>query len=416
LVSGFLDRSRAQRLMSEQGLDALVLAQPESIKYATGTFPGVAAFWRRAGAAFVVVPHNGLMTAIVGDLQAETFKAQSSIDDVRSHRIWVETGQFDRQSDDPENVAKALVNRDVTMGKRVRESRPAQYNMSASVELLRDALAERGVLKARIGLELGFVAARDMAIFNDVMPEVSWVDATNLVECLRAIKAPKEIEYLRTAAELSRAGISALVEAIAPGMDATGMTAIWREAALAEAGRRNLPPPASAWAYIAVGGDGFAPGGPARAGDLIKIDVGCVIEGYSSDGGRTAVLGRAGPAERKVYDALRKSFDAGFAMLRPGIPLSDVYGAVSSTMWDAGFSTYGRGHFGHGVGASIWSEEWPFISADATAKAEPGMVLAFETPYYIKGLGGFIIEDQILITETSTEVMAPMPRGLIEVG
>ena len=55
--------------MSEQGLDALVLAQPESIKYATGAFPGVATFWRRAGAAFVVVPHDGPMTAIVGDLQ-----------------------------------------------------------------------------------------------------------------------------------------------------------------------------------------------------------------------------------------------------------------------------------------------------------------------------------------------------------
>jgi Xaa-Pro dipeptidase len=84
-------------------------------------------------------------------------------------------------------------------------------------------------------------------------------------------------------------------------------------------------------------------------------------------------------------------------------------------MWDGGFSTYNRGHFGHGVGASIWSEEWPFISADATALAEPGMVLAFETPYYIKGLGGFIIEDQILITETGTELMAPYPRDLIEV-
>ena len=414
-MPGYLDRHCAARLMQEQGLSALVLAQPESITYATGAFPGVAAFWRRAGAAFVIVPHDGPMTAIVGDLQVEAFKQQSQIDDVRSHRIWVETGHFDRQSDDSENVARALVNRDVAMGKRVRESRPAQFDTGTSVGLLRDALAERGLLKARIGFELGFVAARDMTIFTSVMPEATWVDATNLVERLRAIKAPKEIEYLRTAAEFSRAGVSALVEAIAPGMDAAGMTAIWREAALAEAGRRNLPPPASAWAYIAVGGDGFAPGGPAQTGDLIKIDVGCVIEGYSSDGGRTAVMGSAGPAERKVYDALRKSFGAGFAMLQPGVALSDVYRMVAITMWDAGFSTYGRGHFGHGVGASIWSEEWPFISADATAVAEPGMVLAFETPYYIKGLGGFIIEDQILITESSTEVMAASSCDLIEV-
>ena len=259
---------------------------------------------------------------------------------------------------------------------------------------------------------MGFVAARDFAMFTNLMPNVTWVDATHIVERLRAIKAPQEIAYLRTAAELSRAGVVALTQAITSGMDASQMTAIWREAALADAHSKNLPPPASTWAYIAVGGDGFAPGGPVRAGDLIKIDVGCVIEGYSSDGGRTAVLGHAGGAAQNVYSALHKSFDAGLALLKPGVALNGVYRAVAKTMWDAGFTTYGRGHFGHGVGASIWSEEWPFISVDATAVAEPGMVLALETPYYISGLGGFIIEDQILITENGVEVMAALPRDL----
>jgi Xaa-Pro dipeptidase len=397
--------------MAEQGLDALVLAQPESIKYATGAFPGVATFWRRAGAAFVLVPPNGPMTAIVGDLQAEIFKTQSGIDDVRSHRIWVETGEFDGQPD----IASALVRSDVANGKPPRLPRPAQYDVGASVGLLRDVLAECGLLKARIGMELGFIAVRDFSVFTELMPQAVWVDATNLVERLRAIKSPGEMEILRTAAELSGAGLHALMRGITLNMDAARMTEIWRDAALTEASRRGLPPPASTWAYIAVGGDGFAPGGPAQPGDLIKIDVGCVIDGYSSDGGRTAVLGRVGPAEREVYDALHKSFEAGLAAMNPGVPLSTVYRTVAATMWNGGFSTYNRGHFGHGVGASIWSEEWPFISAEATALAEPGMVLAFETPYYIKGLGGFIIEDQILITETGTEVMAPYPRDLIEV-
>ena len=43
------------------------------------------------------------------------------------------------------------------------------------------------------------------------------------------------------------------------------------------------------------------------------------------------------------------------------------------------------------------------------------MVLAYETPYYIKGLGGFIIEDQVLITENGIEVMAASPRDLIKI-
>ena len=359
--------------MLEQGLSALVLAQPESITYAAGAFPGVATNWRRAGAAFLVVPCDASMplTAIVGDLQADAFKTHSKIADVRSHPIWVETGRYDNDSD-PENVARSLVEKDMAMGKLPRQPRPAQYDPQASLGLLRDALAERNLLNQRIGLEMGFVAARDLAMFTSLMPNVSWVDATHIVERLRAIKAPQEIAYLRTAAELSRAGLAALTQAITPGMDADQMTAIWRSAALAEAASKNLRPPASTWAYIAVGGDGFAPGGPVRTGDLVKIDVGCVIEGYSSDGGRTAVLGRAGRGAQNVYDALHKSFDAGLALLKPGVALNDVYRAVATTMWDAGFTTYGRGHFGHGVGASIWSEEWPFISADATAVGRAG--------------------------------------------
>lgn len=398
-MPGFLDRRRAARLMQEHGLSALVLAQPESIFYATGAFPGVATYWRRAGAAFVLVPadETAPLAAIVGDLQAKAFAAQSGIADVRSHRIWVETGIY--PGPDPT--------------KPMRTARPAQYELSTSLEMLRDLLGERGLLNASIGLELGFVPAADYPIFG-ALP-VAWLDCTRIVERLRAIKAPREIEYLRNAAGYARAGLTHLARSIAVGMDAARMTEIWRAGAFAEAERRGHPPPQSGWAYIAVAGDGFAPGGPAAIGDLVKIDVGCVVSGYSSDGGRTVVLGSPHADAVRIYDALHRAFDAGFDLLRPGSPVADIYRATSTRMWDLGFETYGRGHFGHGVGASIWSEEWPFISATSDAVLEPGMVLAFETPWYIDGLGGFIIEDQVLITDTGCEVMAPLSRDLLRI-
>lgn len=385
--------------MQEQGLDALVLAQPESILYATGAFPGVATFWRRAGAAFVLVPadEDAPLAAIVGDLQERAFATQSGIADIRSHRIWVETGTYP----DPDP------------SRPVRSPRPAQYDLSNSLDLLRDVLGERGLLNARIGLELGFIPAADYPAFG-ALP-ITWQDCTRLIERLRAIKAPLEIEHLRNAAEYARAGFTHLARSIAVGMDAVSMTEIWKAAAFAEAERLCRPLPQSGWAYIAVAGDGFAPGGPAREGDLVKIDVGCVVSGYSSDGGRTVVLGSPHPDASRIYDALHRAFDTGFAMLRPGSSLADIYRATATRMWDLGFETYGRGHFGHGVGSSIWSEEWPFISAKSDAVVQPGMVLAFETPWYIDGLGGFIIEDQVLITDTGCEVMAPLSRDLLQI-
>jgi Xaa-Pro aminopeptidase len=281
------------------------------------------------------------------------------------------------------------------------------------LRLLHDALEDRGSLGGRVGLELRFVSAADYPTFG-ALP-VTWVDCTDIVERLRSIKTPQEIAHLRNAAEYAAAGFRALTEAIAEGMDAAQMTTIWRDAAYADAARRGHPAPQSSWAYISVAGDGFAPGGPAKRGDLIKIDVGTVINGYSSDGARTVVLDKPSADAMRIYDALRRAFDVGVAMLRPGVQLADIYRATATTMWDAGYDQYGRGHFGHGVGSSIWSEEWPFISADADAVLEPGMVMAFETPWYIRGLGGFIIEVQVLITASGAEVMAPLPRELLRI-
>ncbi|MDB5505552.1 MAG: aminopeptidase family protein [Devosia sp.] len=398
-MPGFLDRHRATRLMRQRGLDALVLAQPESIIYATGAFPGVATFWRRAGAAFVLVPADAdaPLAAVVGDLQATAFSAQSGIADVRHHRIWVEAGPY--PATDPTVP--------------VRSPRPSQFELPQSLALLRDLLAERSLLGSRIGLELGFIPAADFPAFVEL--QVEWLDCTRLIEQLRAIKAPLEIEHLRHAAEYSAAGFLQLTRSIVVGMDAERMASLWRAGAIAEAERRGHQPPQSTWSYIAVAGDGFAPGGPTASGDLIKIDVGCVVSGYSSDGGRTAALGTPHPEAIRIYDALHRAFDTGFALLKPGTPLTEIYQATAGTMWDLGFDTYNRGHFGHGVGSSIWSEEWPFISASSDATLEPGMVMAFETPWYIDGLGGFLIEDQVLITESGCEVMAPLSRDLMRI-
>ena len=380
--------------MHNEGLSALVLCQPESITYASGAFPGVASFWRRAGAAFLVVPadESAAITAIVGDLQAGAFTGASGLDDVRSHRIWVETDSFPLRD-----------------GKPRRTPRPAQYSLDDSLALLRDVLREKG-LSGNIGLELGFVPAADFVRFQTL--PVQWIDATRIVEKLRSIKNPAEIERLGRAARHAAAGLSRLMEEIAPGMSSADMSRVWQEAALQDAVAHGVTPPQSCWSYIAVGGDGFAPGSPAAPGDIIKMDVGCVIDGYSSDGARTAVLGTPTPAAQAIHDALQHAFEAGLSCCTPGRPLADIYRSISVSMWDQGYETYGRGHFGHGVGSSIWSEEWPFISSDADAVLEPGMVLALETPWYIDGLGGFIIEDQLLMTATGVEVMAPMSRSL----
>ena len=140
------------------------------------------------------------------------------------------------------------------------------------------------------------------------------------------------------------------------------------------------------------------------------------MDGYTSDSGRTFVLGPPSADQARAYGALHAGFRAGLAMLGPGVPLSLVHRVTEAAIRTAGIEGFTRGHFGHGLGAGLGSEEWPFISATSPVLAEPGMVLAFECPWYVTGLGGFIVENQLLVTGDGIEVMNRLPDGLIELG
>jgi Xaa-Pro aminopeptidase len=149
---------------------------------------------------------------------------------------------------------------------------------------------------------------------------------------------------------------------------------------------------------------------------VIKFDVGCLVEGYSSDSGRTFSCGPARPRTREIMQALSDAFAAGLEVLKPGYLLSDVHHRATQAMHRAGFASFSRGHFGHSLGHDTFCEVAPFIAAQAHTPIEPGMVLAFETPFYVDGEGGFIIEDQFLITADGAVPAWSLERGLVELG
>lgn len=403
-MPGHLDRGRAGRLLAEAGLDGLLLTSPEAIRYATGAGPGLAANWRRGIAAAVLVPADPAipLAAAVGDLDAAGFAAVSGIADVRAHPIWVDTASVPPGGD-------ALA----ALGALAPRARPGTFDAGAVPASLRDMLAARGLTGGAIGFERDILPANDadrLAAALDGHARLR--DASELLRRLRAVKTAAEIALLERASRLAEAGIAHAAAALRPGLDAAAVTALWREGVA----RAGGPPPDDTWAYVTVGPHGFGPGRAAQQGDLVKMDMGCVIAGYSSDGARTFALGQPAAAARRVHAALLAGFEAGWPMLRPGVALPDIHHAVTRAIRAEGLPGYARGHFGHGLGASAWSEEWPFIAADCDHVLEAGTVLAFETPYYVDGLGAFMIEDQLLVTEDGPRPMIDLPRRLVVVG
>ncbi len=408
-MPAFLDRARAQTLMEQAGIDALILLSPEAFRYATGAPAGVATMWRRAGAVAVLVPADAAMPemAVASDLFAPGFRAASHITDLRDTPIWVEALEakgFDIAAAAAPQIA---MRRAAHPGPAAR---PATFDAGACYANLRDALAERGLTEGRIGVEMGAVSAEDWPTLQQALSGLTLVNATRVIQRLRAIKAPGEIDRLRQAVTLAETGIRAVQAAIRPGISRDALAGVWSDTVRAHATGLNLT---GAWEYISVGSNPWGGNAVAEPGDLIKIDVGCLIDGYTSDTGRTFVLGKAPRAAAEVHAALLAGFHAGFARLTPGTPLSEVHHATTTAIRAHGFPSYARGHFGHGLGTGPGSEEWPFISADATEIVTPGMVLAFECPWYITGLGGFIIEDQVEITADGPVSMNSLPHDLI---
>lgn len=414
-MAGFLSRSRASAYMKELGLDAMVLTQPESIIYATGCHPGVAAIPRRAAAGLVLVPANAEapLAAVVGDGQTAEFSARSGIADVRGHTIWFDSATMPAAAGRDQSAAGTLIGLTDKDGKPAR--RPAQFEPELALRQLKDILVERGLDKSAIGLELAFVPVLDMPFFERELPKVRWKDASLIVCKLRSIKMPEEIELLRRAAYLSDRGMYHLRERITEGHRADDMIRIWREGCSAAADKDGREKIDSTWAFVSVGPTAFAAGGPFQKGDVVRLDLGVVIRGYSSDVGRTWALGESSVAQRSVFDSLYEAFQTCLPLIKPGTPMADIHRTATGVMHRKGFTSYGRGHFGHGVGASVFSEEWPFLGPDEEGVLEENMVIAFETPYYINGLGNFIVEDQMVITPGGHETMYTFERGLTRI-
>jgi Xaa-Pro aminopeptidase len=409
-----VNRARAQRLMQQAGLYAIVLSKPESYAWATGAPAGVASLFRRAGAALALLPAPAgePIAAVSTELFATHAVRALGAAQVRTHSDWVETADIRPWIADGDASAAQLLQK-AWHDRPTGFTRPAAFDARTSFEQLGALLRQRGLQGARIGLDLDFWPVSDFALLKQVLPEIDWADASAVIGAIKAVKSPREITRLKQAAALAEAGMHQALASVRAGVHRDAIAQAWKQGVADEVGRTGAKLTGQ-WEYTTVGPLPWQGGGAIGVGDVLKFDVGCLVEGYSSDSGRTYVLGRARPRTREIMRALEDAFAAGLEVLRPGHLLSEVHARATRAIARAGFTGFSRGHFGHSLGHDTFCEVPPFIAAQAHEPIEPGMVLAFETPIYVDGEGGFIIEDQFLITAEGAQAAWSLPRELVE--
>jgi len=144
-------------------------------------------------------------------------------------------------------------------------------------------------------------------------------------------------------------------------------------------------------------------------GEMLKIDVGGVHEGYRSDLTRTYFVGEANAKFAEVYRLVLRAQEAALAAARPGVAAREVDSAARQVISDGGYGEAFSHGLGHGVGLEV--HEGPRVSAKSEDVLAPGMIVTIEPGIYVEGWGGVRIEDLILVTEEGIEVLTQAPKA-----
>ena len=199
------------------------------------------------------------------------------------------------------------------------------------------------------------------------------------------LKSPEEVALMRRAGRIVADTVERLMGEVRPGISTGDLDAV-AERLIRESGA--LP---SFKGYRGFPGTictslneeivhGIPGGRRLIPGDVLKLDVGCIWEGYHSDSAVSVFVG--GPPSDEATKLVRvteESLEAGIAALRAGQPLSDVGRAVQQVAEGAGFSCV-REYAGHGVGRAL--HEDPSVPNYDDGRRGPvvkqGLVVAIE--------------------------------------
>ena len=383
---------RIQAEMKRQGLGYLILQTPCNVFYSTGYMPLV-------GSSAAVVPAEGDVHLIISTLESADAYASTQNVDVREFMSW----EF------IDNGTEAS-----------RRDKGDVMDPDAIVHMCLD-LIQNTPMDGRVGIEMGSVGHQFFTKLTGTLPEGMVVDGSTITRNCRVVKCQWEIDMLRLAAQEADKAWSAMIPNIKPGMPAWKLDAMFAY----EAGKLNLEHGTASrgHSFIPAAGPYFGLCGMPRgyilqAGDVIKFDVGFQYLGYWSDIARTFAVGGTAPDEvLEIYDTLYHANRLGVSMLKPGVPMRDIYSAIREDVEKSRLiPQYPRGHMGHSIGSGWGPEEFPTISPSADYVLEPNMVVCLETPYSATGgapaKGGFNLEDTHLITADGHESFTTVPDNI----
>jgi len=278
-------------------------------------------------------------------------------------------------------------------------------------EILRRVLVESSLTAGSLGIE----EHTQFAFTNSIAracPALKIVSATPVTAGCRSLKSPAELALLRLANEITFDVYKAVYLSCAPG-DTNHRFSELINKAYARSGVRGE-------ASLNVGVFSAIPHGSAKPQviherEMVLIDDGCTVDGYTSDISRSFVYGTPTDFQRSIFEIVKNAQDAALAAAGPGVPMQIVDGAARQVIVKAGYGPgydYFTHRVGHGIGLDM--HEWPYLVQGNTQKMMAGMVFSNEPGIYIPGKFGIRLEDDMFITDHGAEMFTWQSPSLMD--
>lgn len=361
---------KAQQLLVKNNMGALIMDCGTSLEYFTGV-----KWWPSERTMVAIIPAKGTVKYVCPAFEEGRFRENLTIgNDVY---VW--------QEDE------------------------SPYRLIASV--LKDA----GIITGTVGME----ERLRYFILDGIQKEAQnlrYVSGDPVSVGCRIIKSDAEIALMQKANDITLAAIQHGVAQLKEGVSQSELSSIIMTAQRELGGNPDF-------ALCLFGKDAAFPHGtktPAKLkkGEIVLMDCGCRVHGYSSDITRTIVFG-AEPTTRQlaVWNLEKKAQAAGFAAAKNRSPCGNIDAAARKVITDAGFGPGyklpGLPHrTGHGIGMD--GHEWGNALKGNKRLLQPGMCFSVEPMVAIPGEFGIRLEDCVHMTEDGPKWFSKTSKSLEE--
>ena len=256
-----------------------------------------------------------------------------------------------------------------------------------------------GLRLRRLGFEAehtSFDRYRQLSdILDEEEPQLRLMPTDRLVESLRALKEPEEIEFITRAMEISDNAFDHTAGIIHAGMSEQEIA--WElEKFMRENGSESLP----FNIIVASGPNSALPHAKTSPriindGEPVVIDMGARLGGYGSDLSRTICLGSPDKTFKKIYNTVLKAQQAAITKIEEGMTGEQADSFAREIIEQEGYGEAFGHSLGHGVGLA--PHELPHLGPNSTDTLTSGMAFTIEPGIYLPGWGGVRIEDTVIM-------------------